>query len=64
MQVWLPMQEARRPGEIRIHDHRFFVACAEDTWIELLELQLEGKKRLAAGEFLRGTPAAAGARLG
>ena len=31
-------------------------ACAEETWLELLEVQLEGKKRLAAAEFLRGTP--------
>ena len=52
------------PGEIRIKDHRLFVACAEDTWLELLEVQLEGKKRRAAAEFLRGTPVADGARLG
>ncbi len=52
------------PGEIRMKDHRLFAACADDTWLELLEVQLEGKKRLAAAEFLRGTPAADGARLG
>jgi methionyl-tRNA formyltransferase len=40
------------------------VACAEDTWLDLLELQLEGKKRHTAAEFLRGTPQASGARLG
>ena len=33
-----------------------------NTWLELIELQLEGKKRLAAAEFLRGMPA--GVRLG
>jgi transcription termination factor NusB len=36
----------------------------EDTWLEFLEVQLEGKKRLAAAEFLRGTALAHGARLG
>jgi len=30
----------------------------------LLEVQLEGKKRLAAAEFLRGAPIAEDARLG
>ena len=30
--------------------------CAQGTWLELIELQLEGKKRMAAAEFLRGTP--------
>lgn len=52
------------PGEPRIENHRMFVACARGTWLELLELQLEGKKRLAAAEFLRGMQLAAGARLG
>ncbi|MGH9606751.1 MAG: methionyl-tRNA formyltransferase [Terracidiphilus sp.] len=52
------------PGEIRVQEHRLFASCAEETWIELIEVQLEGKKRLAAAEFLRGTPHAAGARLG
>lgn len=52
------------PGEMRVVGHRLFVACAGETWLELVEVQLEGKKRLAATEFLRGMPAVAGARLG
>lgn len=52
------------PGLIHIEDHRLFVACAQHTWLELIELQLEGKKRLTAAEFLRGTQLAAGTRLG
>ena len=43
---------------------RLFVACAEETWLELTELQLEGKKRLLAAEFLRGTALPAQTRLG
>jgi methionyl-tRNA formyltransferase len=39
------------------------VACAARTWIEFLELQLEGRKRLGAAEFLRGAGLRAGARL-
>jgi methionyl-tRNA formyltransferase len=53
-----------QPGQIHIESHRFFVACAQDTWLELVEVQLEGKKRLLAAEFLRGMPLVAGARLG
>jgi len=52
------------PGALRIKDHRFFAACAGDTWIELLEVQLEGKKRMTAAEFLRGNPLSAQTRLG
>ena len=52
------------PGEIRTENHRLLVACAHGTWLELLEVQLEGKKRLAAAEFLRGAQLAHGARLG
>ena len=50
-------------GSVRVEGHRFFAACAGNTWIELLEVQLEGKKRLSAVEFLRGNPLAADARL-
>jgi methionyl-tRNA formyltransferase len=53
-----------QPGQTHVEDHRLFVACAENTWLELLEVQLEGKKRLAAAEFLRGAGIAANVRLG
>jgi methionyl-tRNA formyltransferase len=56
------------PGEIHVENHRLLAACAQNTWLELLELQLEGKKRLAAAEFLRGhafaASGAARSRLG
>ncbi len=52
------------PGSVRIENHRLFAGCAGDTWLELLEVQLEGKKRLEAAEFLRGNALAADARLG
>ena len=53
-----------QPGQIHLEGHRLFAACAQNTWIELLEVQLEGKKRLMTAEFLRGTALAVGARLG
>jgi methionyl-tRNA formyltransferase len=52
------------PGLIHVESHRLFIACAENTWLELLEVQLEGKKRMTAAEFLRGNALAHGARLG
>jgi methionyl-tRNA formyltransferase len=52
------------PGKICVENHRLFAACAENTWLEFLEVQLEGKRRLAAAEFLRGNPISAGAHLG
>ncbi|HLP16018.1 MAG TPA: methionyl-tRNA formyltransferase [Bacteroidota bacterium] len=40
-------------GAIRTEEERLF-AAASDGELEILELQLEGKKRLTAAEFLRG----------
>ena len=51
-------------GQIAVQDHQFFVACAHGTWLELIEVQMEGKKRLSAQEFLRGAQLNSGARLG
>jgi methionyl-tRNA formyltransferase len=52
------------PGEIWVDQERLLVSCAAGTWLQLLELQLEGKKRMPAAEFLRGFQLASGARLG
>jgi methionyl-tRNA formyltransferase len=52
------------PGQIRIENQRVFAGCANNTWLEFLELQLEGKKRLSAAEFLRGNQVVTGTRLG
>ncbi|HUX93326.1 MAG TPA: methionyl-tRNA formyltransferase [Ignavibacteriaceae bacterium] len=41
------------PGEIKQTKDNLFVGCG-DSSIEIIELQLEGKKRLKANEFLRG----------
>ncbi len=52
------------PGEVlRADAAGIVVACGEGA-LEVLELQRAGGKRLAAAEFLRGCPVAAGERLG
>jgi methionyl-tRNA formyltransferase len=40
-------------GAFTVIDGKIFVSCS-DSMLEVLELQLEGKKRMTAGEFLRG----------
>jgi len=41
------------PGTVLIYDGRLLVS-AGDGWIEILQLQVEGKKIMEAAEFLRG----------
>ena len=57
-------REAALPGLLIQQENRLYVDCAEGTWLEITELQLEGKKRMSAGEFLRGNPFGAGTKLG
>jgi methionyl-tRNA formyltransferase len=60
----LVVHEDAAPGQIFVDGQRIVVCCARDTWVELVELQLEGKKRMTASEFLRGTQLVSGMRLG
>lgn len=41
------------PGKVEIKNGRLFVHCAIDK-VEILQLQPDGKKRMAAADFLRG----------
>ena len=50
----LPTNEVIPPSELRVHDNRLLVGCAHNTSLELLELQLEGKKRTTAHDFIQG----------
>jgi methionyl-tRNA formyltransferase len=52
------------PGELHVEQGRLWLACSESTWLELLEVQAEGKKRTPAADFLRGHPLKSGDRLG
>jgi methionyl-tRNA formyltransferase len=40
-------------GRLTVKDKRLFVACG-DGWLELVEVQLAGKKRMAVRDFLNG----------
>jgi methionyl-tRNA formyltransferase len=50
-------------GELRAADNALLVVCGAGTTLELLELQIEGKKRMSARDFLNGYRPA-GERLG
>ncbi len=41
------------PGKLTVLDGKIFVGTGKG-WLEILELQLAGKKRMTAGDFLRG----------
>lgn len=47
------MKTSERPGSIRTEKSKLFVA-ASDEWIEIMELQLSGKKRMPTKDFLNG----------
>ncbi len=51
-------------GELLVDGERLIVGCGETTSLELIEVQMEGKKRMAAAEFLRGYQVKSGERLG
>ncbi len=51
-------------GTLARNANRLFVACGDGTWLELLELQLEGKRRMSLDAFLNGIAIAFGERLG
>lgn len=52
------------PGELSVEGGRLLVGCGEDTALELLEVQPEGKKRMAAPDFVHGYRPEPGERLG
>lgn len=52
------------PGEIACTGQRLQVGCGDGQALELLEVQLEGRKRMDAKAFLCGHPIRAGERLG
>jgi methionyl-tRNA formyltransferase len=66
LQIWkaalhdraLPMSGLKTEGD------RLFVGCGQGTAMELLEVQLEGKKRTSAADFIRGYRPEPGERLG
>jgi len=59
-----PATEAVPQAELHAQADRLLVGCAHHTSLELLEIQLEGKKRSSAGDFIRGYRPRPGEKLG
>jgi methionyl-tRNA formyltransferase len=66
-----PVQRAEKliPGQIAVEGTRLFVGCGKNgdkssTSLELIEVQLEGKRRVTAQEFINGYRPQSGDHLG
>ncbi len=68
LHIWKarPAQEKAlgEPGALRAAKRRLLAACGGDTVLELLEVQIEGRKRMSAADFLNGHRVAENERLG
>ncbi len=56
-------QEKHEPGVISAIDKNSFTVDCGEGRLRILEVQLQGKKRMNAGDFLRGTRVTKGSRL-
>jgi methionyl-tRNA formyltransferase len=66
LQVWkaTALDQALPSSELKVEDNRLFVGCGPGTSVDLFELQLEGKKRTSASDFIRGYRPLPGEKLG
>jgi len=51
------------PGTLVRHGNRLMVACGHASWLEILELKIEGKRRMPVKDFLNGFALTPGERL-
>jgi methionyl-tRNA formyltransferase len=65
-QVWRVTlaNQSLAPAELHLHENHVLVGCANGTSLELLEIQLEGKKRMTALDFVHGYKPQPGEKLG
>jgi methionyl-tRNA formyltransferase len=56
LHVWKAVASSRSlaPGNLLVEDDHLYAGCAEGTALELIEVQPEGKKRMAARDFIHG----------
>jgi methionyl-tRNA formyltransferase len=52
------------PGTLLVESRKLLVACGRGTFLEATEVQLEGRKRLPARDFLNGVRLSPGEQLG
>jgi methionyl-tRNA formyltransferase len=57
LRIWkcLPAaQQIRMPGELLVQSQHLYVGCGESTALELMEVQVEGRKRVSVADFVNG----------
>src|SRR3984957_7265327 len=66
LQIWkaLPLSHALPEAELKSEGDRLLVGCGSHSSLALIELQLEGKKRMSAPDFLHGYRPKPGEKLG
>lgn len=52
----LSAEKGSEPGKIMCREGKIIVSCGDGNCIEILELQAENKKAMAAADYLRGNP--------
>jgi methionyl-tRNA formyltransferase len=66
LQIWraAAVDRALPKSELKVEGDHLLVGCGEGTTIEIVELQVEGKKRTSAADFIRGYRPLSGEKLG
>src|SRR6266536_4107472 len=66
LHIWTARQDGRhlKEGELAVDGQRLIMGCGSGSALELLELQPEGRKRMAARDFVHGYHLSGGERLG
>jgi methionyl-tRNA formyltransferase len=66
LQVWQAAECNRGllPSELKVEGNHLLAGCGHGSAMELLEVQLEGKKRTSAADFVRGYRPQPGEKLG
>src|SRR5438445_3696249 len=66
LHIWAARPDGRhlKEGELAVEGEHLIVGCGSRTALELLELQPEGRKRMAARDFVHGYHLSGGERLG
>ena len=57
-------RDISKPGEMQILRDRLLVSCSRESALEIIEVQLEGKKHSSARDFLHGYRITSGEKLG
>jgi methionyl-tRNA formyltransferase len=66
LQIWLAraVERSLAEGEITVDSGHLIVGCGAGSALELLEVQMEGKKRMPAADFAHGYRPKSGEKLG